>query len=93
MTAGQNCVPAFARSSASASGIDRAARYGRSLTSAVNPALIGTVTLSTASLSPSGSATLSVQIGRRAIPGTYRITVTGVSGSLTHTAVATLVVQ
>lgn len=66
----------------------------------------GTVSLSvagigsrvTASFSPtsvtgSGSSTLSVVVNKRATTGTRALTITGVSGSLSHPATAALVIQ
>ena len=52
-----------------------------------------TTTLSPASVTGSGSATLSVAVNRRATTGTHTLTITGTSGSLTHSVNLTLTIQ
>src|SRR5579859_3507959 len=52
-----------------------------------------TATLSPASVTGSGSSTLSVSTASTTAAGTYTLTITGTSGSLTHTASVSLVVQ
>ncbi|MBO0845443.1 MAG: S8 family serine peptidase [Nocardioides sp.] len=56
------------------------------------PASVGTATLSPANVVGSGSSTLSVTTSPSAPPGSYPLTVTGTSGTLTHSAPVTLVV-
>jgi hypothetical protein len=63
------------------------------LSRSVSPALKGTLTVTSTSLSAPGTTPLSVSVGRRATPGTYTVTVTGVGGGLTRSATATLIVQ
>jgi purple acid phosphatase-like protein len=64
-----------------------------SLSAVASPSLTGTLSFSTTSLSPNGAVILSVRVGRRALPGAYTVTVTGVGGGLTHWTTATVVVQ
>jgi hypothetical protein len=52
-----------------------------------------TATFSPASVTGSGTSTLSVQVARNASRGTRTLTITGVSGSLSHSTTATLVIQ
>ncbi|HEX3093800.1 MAG TPA: hypothetical protein VHW72_14305, partial [Candidatus Angelobacter sp.] len=52
-----------------------------------------TATFSPASVTGSGTSTLTVQASRNASRGTRTITITGVSGSLNHSTSATLTVQ
>lgn len=65
--------------------------------STVNLSVSGLPTGATASISPSsisgsGSATLTVSTATTIPTGTYAVTITGTSGTLSHSAVATLVV-
>ncbi len=48
--------------------------------------------VSPSSVTGAGSATLAISVGAGTAVGTYPVTITGTSGSLTHTAVYTLVV-
>lgn len=52
-----------------------------------------TTTLSPTSVTGSGSATLSVAVGKRATTGTHTLTITGTSGSQTHAVNLTLTIQ
>lgn len=52
-----------------------------------------TTTLSPTSVTGSGSSTLSVAVGSRATTGTRTLTITGTSGSLTHSVNLTLTIQ
>jgi hypothetical protein len=45
------------------------------------------------SITGSGSSTLSVSVGRKATPGTRTLTITGTSGSLSHSTTLTLIIQ
>ncbi|NUQ28371.1 MAG: hypothetical protein HOQ35_07645 [Acidobacteriaceae bacterium] len=67
-------------------------------TDAVNLSVSGLPTGATASLSPasvsgSGSSTLSVTTATTTPAGTYTLTITGTNGTLTHTGTVTLIVQ
>ncbi len=50
-------------------------------------------TFNPTSITGSGSSTLSVFVGRRATPGTRTLTITGTSGSLSHSTTLTLIIQ
>jgi hypothetical protein len=52
-----------------------------------------TTALSPTSVTGSGSSTLSVTVGKRATTGTRTLTITGTSGSLTHSVNLTLTIQ
>ena len=52
-----------------------------------------TGTFSPASVTGSGTSTLTVTVNRRATTGTRTLTITGVSGSLSHSTTANLVIQ
>jgi polygalacturonase/uncharacterized membrane protein len=52
-----------------------------------------TASFNPASVTGSGSSTLTVQTGRKTRTGTSTLTITGTSGSLTHSTTVTLVVQ
>ena len=52
-----------------------------------------TPTFNPTSITGSGSSTLSVFVGRRATPGTRTLTITGTSGSLSHSTTLTLIIQ
>jgi subtilisin family serine protease len=56
------------------------------------PDSVGSATFSSAVVPGSGTSTLAVTTAASAPPGTYPLTITGTSGSLTHAAAATLVV-
>lgn len=56
------------------------------------PASVGAATISPPAMAGSGTAQLKVQTATSAPSGTYPMTVTGVSGSLTHSTSVTLVV-
>jgi subtilisin family serine protease len=57
------------------------------------PASVGTASVSPASVTGTGSAQVTVNTAAAAPPGSYPLTITGTSGSLTRSATATLVVQ
>ena len=63
------------------------------LTPTVSPALTGSLALGTSSLTPTGSTTLTLRVGRKAAPGSYTVTVTATGGGLSHSGTATVVVQ
>jgi hypothetical protein len=52
-----------------------------------------TATFSPTSVTGSGTSTLTVRVNRNATRGTRTLTITGVSGSLSHSTTATLVIQ
>src|SRR5215472_9704354 len=52
-----------------------------------------TGTFSPTSVAGSGTSTLTVTVNRRATTGTRNLTITGVSGTLSHSAAASLVIQ
>jgi hypothetical protein len=52
-----------------------------------------TATFSPTTVTGSGTSTLSVRVARNATRGTRTLTITGVSGSLSHSTTATLVIQ
>jgi hypothetical protein len=52
-----------------------------------------TPTFNPTSVTGSGSSTLSVRVGNRATTGTRTLTITGTSGSLTHSVTLTLTIQ
>jgi uncharacterized membrane protein len=45
------------------------------------------------SITGAGSATLRVKVAPRAAPGTYTLTITGISGSLSHSTTVSLIIQ
>jgi hypothetical protein len=52
-----------------------------------------TATFNPTSVTGSGTSTLSVRVGSRATRNTRTLTITGASGSLSHSTTATLVIQ
>jgi Purple acid Phosphatase, N-terminal domain len=63
------------------------------LSAAVSPALTGSLALGATTLTPTGSTTLTVRVGRKASPGSYTVMVTATGGGLTRSGTATVVVQ
>jgi hypothetical protein len=64
-----------------------------SLSCTCDSALQASLYLWSTSVTPTGSTTLRVTVGRRTPPGTYRVTVTGAGGGLTRQGTGTVVVQ